>query len=106
MKATSYTQIPTYEISGNDLTIYWDEQEHPPREDETEAYYTYQFCRAKTTDSRSAIIEKIMATQYPTYGSEVAAICNGGEAAADHEAMRAQAKLLADGWLTHASQKD
>jgi hypothetical protein len=44
------------------------------------------------------LIEKIMATKYPTYGAEVAAICNGGESAAEHEAFRVQAKSLANGW--------
>ena len=99
MKTNSYTQLDTYETSGNDLTIYWNEQEHMPREDEEEKYWTYDFCRAKTTDSRSVLIEKIMATQYPTYGSEVAAICNGGDAAQAHEAMRELAKSLANGWI-------
>ena len=98
MKTTSYTQLDTYETSGNDLTIYWNEQEHPPREDEEEVYWSYDFCRAKTTDSRSDLIEKIMATKYPSYGSEVAAICNGGEDAKAHEEMRQLAKSLADGW--------
>jgi hypothetical protein len=40
-----------------------------------------------------------MACTYPTPGAEFAAIINGGEDAAAHEAARVQAKTLADGWL-------
>jgi hypothetical protein len=106
MKTTSYTQLPTYEVSGSYLNIYWNEEAHPPREDETEPYWSYDFCQARTIDSRSALIEKIIATQYPTYGSEVAAIRNGGEAAEKHEALRVLAKELADGWFARASQEN
>jgi hypothetical protein len=41
-----------------------------------------------------------MATQYTT-GAEIAALSNGGESAAAHEAFRVQAKALADGWLAN-----
>ena len=34
----------------------------------------------------------------PTPGAEFAAICNGGEDAAKHEAARTQAKALAQDW--------
>jgi cobalamin biosynthesis protein CobT len=99
MKVTSYTKLNTYEVDGNDLAIYWDEQEHEPKEDETEVYWTYDHAQAFASDSRNVLIEKIMATKYPTYGAEVAAICNGGDSAAKHEAFRAEAKTLADGWV-------
>ena len=99
MKATSYTQLNTYEVDGNDLAIYWNEEAHEPKEDETEPYWTYDHCQAFASDSRNVLIEKIMATKYPTYGAEVAALANGGESAAEHQALRAQAKTLADGWI-------
>jgi hypothetical protein len=98
MKVTSYTKLNTYEVDGNDLAIYWNEQEHEPKENENEIYWTYDHAQAFASDSRNVLIEKIMATKYPTYGAEVAAICNGGESAAEHEAFRVQAKALADGW--------
>jgi hypothetical protein len=98
MKVTSYTQLNTYEVDGNDLTIHWNEQEHPPKENETEVYWTYDGCRAFVSDTRDMLIEKIIATKYPTYGSEVAALANGGESAQEHEVFRVQAKALADGW--------
>jgi hypothetical protein len=99
MKITSYTQLDTYEVQGNFLGIYWNEEAHEPKENETEPYWTYDHCSAFATDSRSVLIEKIIATKYPTYGSEVAALANGGESAAEHETMRATAKTLADGWV-------
>jgi hypothetical protein len=99
MKVTSYTKLNTYEVDGNDLAIYWDEQEHEPKENETEVYWTYDHAQVFASDSRNVLIEKIMATKYPTYGAEVAAIVNGGESAAGHEAFRVQAKTLANGWI-------
>jgi hypothetical protein len=100
MKATSYTKLNTYEVDGNDLTIYWGEEAHAPQDDEVEPYWTYEACRANATDSRAALVEKIMATRYPTYGAEIAAMANGGSDAEEHEAFRAQAKSLADGWVS------
>lgn len=99
MKVTSYTKLNTYEVDGNDLAIYWNEQEHEPKENETEIYWTYDHAQVFASDSRNVLIEKIMATRYPTAGAEVAAICNGGESAAEHEAFRVQAKTLAKGWI-------
>ena len=99
MKITSYTQLDTYEANGNFLNIYWGEEKHDPEENETEDYWTYFCCRAFASDSRSTLIEKIIATKYPTYGSEIAALANGGDSADEHQAFRAQAKSLADGWL-------
>jgi hypothetical protein len=97
MKVTSYTQLNTYEVDGNDMAIYWNEQAHEPKEGETESYWTYDHCQAFASDTRNVLIEKIMATKYPTYGSEVAALSNGGESAATHQAFREQAKALANG---------
>jgi hypothetical protein len=99
MKATSYTKLQNYEVDGNDLAIYWNEEAHEPREGESEPYWTYDYCQAFASDSRAVLIEKLMATKYPTYGAEVAALCNGEDATQRHAEFRAQAKALADGWL-------
>jgi hypothetical protein len=99
MKATSYAKLNTYEVDGNDLVIYWNEEEHEPKENESETYWTYDCCRAFASDHREVLIEKIMQSRYPTYGAEIAAIRNGGQDADDHHALRVQAKALADGWL-------
>lgn len=99
MKVTSYTQLSTYEVAGNNLAIYWNEQIHEPKQDETESYWTYDYCQACASDNRGALIEKIIATKYPTYGTEVAALSNGGDSLAEHQSFRVQAKTLADGWV-------
>jgi hypothetical protein len=95
-RTTSQIKMPAYEVSGSEVTIFWDEQTEQ-REDET--VYSYAYCVVSVYDDRAAIIEKIMATQYTT-GAEIAALSNGGESAAAHEAFRTEAKALADGWLT------
>jgi hypothetical protein len=94
-RTTSQIKMPAYQVSGGEVTIFWDEQTEQ-REDET--VYSYAYCVASIYDDRAAIIEKIMATQYTT-GAEIAALSNGGESAAEHEAFRVQAKTLADGWM-------
>ena len=99
MKQTSsQKQMPTYEVSGKEFTIFWDEQELTNSENET--VYLYNYCVASIYDERSKIIEKIMACYYPSFGSEVAAIVNGGEDAANHASARTTAKGLADGWIS------
>jgi hypothetical protein len=42
-----------------------------------------------------------MQSVYSTFGSEIAAIQNGGQKAEDHQTLRDQAKALADGWLNN-----
>lgn len=98
-RTTSQIQMPTYETSGNELTIYWDEQTQTDSEGET--IYTYAYCVVSIFADRATIIEQIMGCMYPSYGSELAAIINGGADAAAHEAARVQAKALADGWLAN-----
>lgn len=99
MRITSYVQLNTYQPAGNDLAIYWAEEENEPKEGETEVHWTYEYCLAKVFDTRSVLIEKIIATKYPSYGSEIAALSNGGESEQEHQVFREQAKVLADGWL-------
>jgi hypothetical protein len=96
-RTTSQIKMPAYEVSGGEVTIFWDEQTEQ-REDKT--VYSYAYCVVSVYDDRAAIIEKIMATQYTT-GAEIAALSNGGESAAAHEAFRTEAKALADGWLAN-----
>jgi hypothetical protein len=96
-RTTSQIKMPAYQVSGGEVTIFWDEQTEQ-REDEI--VYSYAYCVVSVYDDRAAIIEKIMATQYTT-GAEIAALSNGGESAAAHEAFRTEAKALADGWLAN-----
>ncbi len=100
MKTYSSEQLPTYQVSGQELRIHWDAKEVPAQGmDESSTQWEQQEALCNVSDSRASLIEKIMATKYPTYGAEVAALCNGGDDAAQHEAFRAQAKSLADGWI-------
>lgn len=98
-RTTAQTQMLTYEASGKELTIYWDEQTQT--DSEGEAVYSYAYCVINIYADRSEIIERVMACSYSTYGAELAAIINGGTDAAAHEAARANAKALADGWLAY-----
>lgn len=98
MKTTSYTQLDTYETSGNELNIYWNEVAHDPREDETEPYWVYDFCRAKTTDDYGTLVSKIIRSQM-SVDAEFAAINNGGSAYEEYQAFRALAKDLASNWV-------
>ena len=104
MKTYSSEQLPTYQVSGQELRIHWDAKEVPAHVmDEQSTQWEQEEAVCNVSDSRDSLIEKIMATKYPTYGAEVAALCNGGDDAAQHEAFRAQAKSLADGWINRSN---
>ena len=97
MRITSYTQLDTYEAQGPYLNIYWDEQAHDPKEDETEPYWTYEMCRAFTRESYGDLVVRLIRHKY-SVDDEFAAINEGGERYADLLAWRVGAKALAKGW--------
>jgi hypothetical protein len=101
MKTQASYEIQPYEVSGYDLRIHWN-IEQKTREDmdgSTIAFWEANEALCDRRDSRGQIIEKIMQSVYPTFGAEIAAIRNGGQSAEDHQALRNQAKSLADGWI-------
>lgn len=99
MKVSSKEKLPTYQVIGKKLRIHWDAKEVTKETDEgTEVFWEQQEALVPVTASRSTIIEAIMATKYPTPGAEFAALQNGPESVAEHQAMRDLAKSLADGW--------
>jgi hypothetical protein len=98
MRVSSNEKLPVYQVIGLKLRIHWDYQEVPATED-MPASWSCEEAVVFVKASRSEIIEAIIAVSYPTPGSELAAIINGGEDAASHEASRVQAKALADGWF-------
>ena len=98
MFVSSNEKLSIYQVVGPRLRIHWDYQEIPATE-EIPAGWTCEEAVVSANASRAEIIEAIIAVSYPTPGSEFAAIINGGEDAAAHEAARQQAKALADGWL-------
>jgi hypothetical protein len=100
MKSYSSEQQPTYVNDGRLLYINFNSVEKTRETDEgTETYWECDQVTVPVAASRSMIIEAVIACSYPTPGAELAAIINGGDDAAAHEAARVQAKALADGWL-------
>jgi len=100
MRVESTGKLPKYQVIGKKLRIHWDEQETSRDMDgEVQAGWSYEEACVPFTADRSTIIEAIMATKYPTPGAEFAALQNGPEKAAEHQAMRELAKELAAGWF-------
>ena len=99
MKTQSNVQLDTYQVMGRKLRINFNEQIVELADDEGEVFqaYSYDTACCDKLASRDKIIEAIMATKYPTFGSEIAAIKNEEVA---HEELRVLAKNLADGWLS------
>jgi hypothetical protein len=93
MRIKSYTQLPAYEINGNFLNVYWDEQ---PFTDEDDQGWSYLMCRAYASDNYPALVVKIIRSQY-SVDDEFASINDGGERHAEFLAFRDQAKALAAG---------
>lgn len=101
MRVSSKEKLKDYQVIGDKLRIHWDHQEVTVEDIEGEKTTQWQCEEAvvKKTASRSDIIEAVIATQYPTYGAEIAAMRNGSPDAEEHEALRLKAKGLADGWF-------
>jgi hypothetical protein len=100
MKSYSSEQQPTYVKDGRLLYINFNSVEKTSGADKgLETYWECDQVTVPVAANRSMIIEAVIACSYPTPGAEFAAILNGGEDAAAHEAARVQAKSLADGWL-------
>lgn len=103
MEVYSNAKLEDYQIIGDKLRIHWNHQEVTiPSIDgdyEGTARWRCEEAVVKKTASRDEIIEAIIATKYPTYGAEIAAIRNGAEDAQAHEDLRLKAKELADNWV-------
>ena len=103
MRVESTGKLPQYQVIGKKLRIHWDEQEVTRETDEgVETLFSYEEACVPVQASRSTVIEAIMATKYPTPGAEFAALQNGPETVAEHQAMRELAKELAAG-VNHGS---
>ena len=97
MTIKSFTQLEPYEVSGNFLNIYHDEQ--PFNDEETgEQGWSYEVVRANAADSYAALVVKIIRSRY-NIDDEFAAINDGGDRHAEFLAFRQQAKQLAQGWI-------
>src|SRR6056297_1351852 len=98
MRVNSNDKLPENQVIGPTLRIHWDYQEVPATE-EVPAGWSCDEAAVPKTASRGQIIEAIIATKYPTSGTELAAINNGGQEYDDYQAFRAMAKSLANGWM-------
>jgi hypothetical protein len=97
-------KLPTYQEFGEKLHINFDEQEIIVKNmDDTERVaYEYTTAVSLTTASRAQLISDIINSKY-SVGAEFAAINNAvdnPEEYATYQAFRAQAKQLADGWIS------
>lgn len=97
MKTTANEPLPRFQRLGMTLVINFDETPEEVTDDNGKTYTRYHYLTAKvkktaTSDQR---VEAIIATRYPTYGAELAAINNGGQETDDYRAFRAAAKQLA-----------
>lgn len=102
MKRTeSKTPLQTYETSGKELRIYWDEQivERPGMDAEPpETFYSYATASAAKATGYSALVTDIIRSQY-TPDQEFAAINSGGDRYQSLLDFRVLAKQLARGYL-------
>lgn len=105
MKVYSGDQPKVYSVSGQELRIHWDIQEVQVQnmDDQTESQWVANEALCHIKDRRSALIEKIIGSVH-TQGAEIALINNKDtdpQAYTDYQALRVQAKLLADGWVNN-----
>ena len=99
MKTYSNTQLPTYQISGQELRIHWDAQEvAAPNIGEPRMQWEQNEAVCGLNDTYDQLVAKIIKSVYD-YNAEFAAINDGGEKYAVYQAFRLQAKALARGWI-------
>ena len=98
MKTQASEPFKTYQVSGQELRIHWNETSY---ERDGQTVYEASEAVCHIMDSRSALIEKIIGAEY-TPSQEIATINNKDrkpEEYAAYQEFREQAKALADGWL-------
>mgnify|MGYP001774133333 CR=1 FL=1 len=91
-------QLPTFEKRGLTLRVNFNEEEFIQESEgqEPKTMWRYTTAAFPVTASRPERIEAIIATRYPSYGSELAAINNGGAETDAYHAFRELAKQLAN----------
>ena len=90
-------QLPKFERRGMMVRVNFNEQQFTQESEGQEPKTMYRYttaCFGKTA-GRDKRIESIIATKYPTYGAELAALNNGGQDADEYHAFRDLAKQLA-----------
>lgn len=98
MKVYSSEQLPTYQVSGQELRIHWDAKEVPVSGmNGPSTQWEQEEALCAVADAYGQLVAKIIGAVYD-YNAEFAAINDGGEKYAAYQAFRAQAKALALGW--------
>jgi len=104
MKTYSAEQLPTYQVSGQELRIHWDAKEVPaPGMDEPFTQWEQEEALCGVSDSYGQLVAKIIGAVYD-HNAEFAAINDGGDKYAAYQAFRTQAKALAQGWAPRTGQ--
>jgi hypothetical protein len=99
MKVFSNTQLPIYQVSGQELRIHWDAQEVSiPGIGELKIQWEQNEALCQTSDNYGQLVAKIIGSVYD-YNAEFAAINDGGDKYIAYQSFRLQAKALAHGWI-------
>lgn len=104
-KVYSQTELPTYQISGDDLRIHWNGIEVTKEDMDGSVVTQWEYSEALCSifDNRHLLIEKIIGSVYSP-AAEIATINNQTtkpDEYAEYQAFRALAKSLADAWLAN-----
>lgn len=102
-KVYSQTELPVYQVSGDDLRIHWNSEQKTRTEMDGKitTYWEANEALCSIFDDRHILIEKIIGSVY-TPGAEIANINNQTtkpDEYQEYQDFRALAKSLADGWL-------
>jgi len=102
MKTQAGYGIQPYEVSGHEVRIHWNIEQKTRQDMQGDiVYWEANEAVCNINDSRSSLIEKIIASVY-SVSSEIATInnqVNKPQEYAEYQAFRVQAKALADGWI-------
>lgn len=103
MKVYSLTELPTYDVSGDDLRIRWDSHQITKQDINGQDIIQYEANEALCSifDNRNHLIEKIIGSVYSP-SAEIATINNQTTKPDEYQAyqnFRILAKSLADGWI-------
>lgn len=103
MKTYSDNPLETYQVSGQELRIHWNQKqvEIPSGDGELKTVWESNEALCNVYDNRSILIQKIIGSVLG-FADEVALVNNKDEkpdAYAEYQDFRAKAKQLADGWL-------
>lgn len=91
MKTQSKEKMPTYQVSGKHLNIFWNEKE-------VDDGYEYNYCTVLKSMNYSSIVVAIIRSEY-SVDDEFSCINDGGTRHSEFLSFREQAKHLAQGWI-------